>query len=140
MAYYNLFVYVVQAGKNGPIKVGSATDVRSRLSGLQSGHYEDLCLVATLPDPHGTFELAIHRHLADAHLRGEWFHSDHPTTKDLIRALMEERLPDWLTPRPEPEEFEPSPVSCACGWPVEQELADRGIHSCLSCVAEASAE
>lgn len=45
-----LWVYIVQAGERGPIKIGSAGNVQKRLSGLQTGHYEELHLVAAIPD------------------------------------------------------------------------------------------
>lgn len=135
-----LYVYFVQAGERGPIKVGSATHLRRRLSGLQTGHYEQLHLIASLRDPEGTFEQAVHEYLADAHIRGEWFRSDHPAVKELIAALLSDEIPPWLTPRPASTDFESAPVQCSCGWPVESELADRGVLQCFSCYSEARSE
>lgn len=65
-------VYFIQAGTDGPVKIGTALSVQSRLSALQSGNAELLNLLATTP---GGFleEMALHRALARFRYRAEWF-------------------------------------------------------------------
>jgi hypothetical protein len=66
-------VYAIQAGSAaGPIKVGWSTDPLSRARGLQTGHYEQLTVVASCP---GTIddERWLQSALAPFRLRGEWF-------------------------------------------------------------------
>lgn len=69
------FVYFVQAGVGGPVKVGFASDVRSRLSGLQVSQHEELALLGYVRGCRA-LERAIHAHLNHGHIRGEWFSSD----------------------------------------------------------------
>lgn len=70
-------IYFVQAGRNGPIKIGSAINVQKRLESLQTGNHEELFLVhqfRTKSPKNALFiEKRIHRHLSKKLLRGEWF-------------------------------------------------------------------
>ena len=68
-------VYFVQAGEDGPVKIGFAKDARSRLSKMQSDNHETLRLVAcyegTTKDERGLHQIfSCHR------VRGEWFSAD----------------------------------------------------------------
>jgi len=65
-------VYFIQAGKNGPIKIGKADSVRRRLASLQSSHYEILELLGAVA---GGLEVEaeFHKQLVASRLRGEWF-------------------------------------------------------------------
>jgi hypothetical protein len=66
------WVYFIQSGDNGPIKIGVAGDVGRRLRSMQTGNPETLRLLgkwwATVED-----ERTLHRQFAYAHLHGEWF-------------------------------------------------------------------
>ena len=67
------WVYLIEAGKGGPVKVGWAKDPQRRMSNLQAGHPEQLSLLAVIP---GTRHLEgeIHRKLGrHANRGGEWF-------------------------------------------------------------------
>lgn len=66
------FVYFIQSGANGPIKIGLARDPAERLDNLQVGNPETLSLVATLE---GSFAVESFLHaLFRRHLiRGEWY-------------------------------------------------------------------
>lgn len=70
------FVYVI-GQFSGPIKVGIASDVESRLSGLQTGHpYElriFLSIDARTEDVARALEKQCHSSLSYCRLRGEWF-------------------------------------------------------------------
>lgn len=68
------YVYFLQSVLGGPIKVGYAADLRSRISNIQVGHPEELEVIGVV---RGTPELeeALHKELAWCHVRGEWFAS-----------------------------------------------------------------
>lgn len=69
-------VYFIQSGEEGPIKIGIARDPESRLAALQTGHHEELRLLAIT---HGGAdqEGAYHMQFAEHRIRGEWF-EPHP--------------------------------------------------------------
>jgi hypothetical protein len=64
--------YIVRAGENGPVKIGWADDVPSRLATLQTGHYETLTVIREV-DTWWQSEAEFHRRFASHRLRGEWF-------------------------------------------------------------------
>jgi len=66
------FVYFIQAGEGGPIKIGWAVDPRARLNELQVGCPEPLRLLMTLAGD-GGLEAQLHRRFARIRPRGEWF-------------------------------------------------------------------
>lgn len=68
----NSWVYVIQIGSDGPVKIGTARDVGKRLSQLQGASVELLHLRAAV---RGGMELEkkLHRDLSRHRLRGEWF-------------------------------------------------------------------
>lgn len=65
-------IYFIQAGHDGPIKIGKAVDPQQRLRTLQTGTHETLRLLAVIPGDHER-EAEIHRRLAAHRQRGEWF-------------------------------------------------------------------
>lgn len=67
-------VYFVQAGPDGPIKIGITTSLDSRLRALQTGSPRRLTLLHTEPGGRDR-ELALHRRWDRHRLRGdgEWF-------------------------------------------------------------------
>ena len=69
------FVYFIQAGKDGPIKIGYSDDPLARLEDLQTAHHEQLRLLMTIAD-NGTMEMQLHERFADLRIRGEWFRSE----------------------------------------------------------------
>lgn len=68
-------IYFIRAGADGPVKIGMAGNVASRLRGLQSAHWQTLHLVRTLAGGR-LAEGRLHRHYAHLSLRGEWFSWD----------------------------------------------------------------
>jgi Meiotically up-regulated gene 113 len=66
-------VYFLQAGHDGPIKIGWSADVRSRMSMLQTGQPHELRLLLLLEGGDQKTEKVMHRRFAASHLRGEWF-------------------------------------------------------------------
>jgi hypothetical protein len=90
------FVYFLQAGEAGPIKIGWALDPLARLNELQVGCPEPLRLLMTLTDE-GGLEAQLHRRFARLRLRGEWFRAE----QELACLLW---LPGLMPPpeRPQP--------------------------------------
>lgn len=65
-------VYFIQAGENGPVKIGFASAMDKRFNCLQVGHYEKLHLIRSIA---GTelHERWLHHHFRERLIRGEWF-------------------------------------------------------------------
>ena len=68
-------IYFIQEGESGPIKIGFSTNPYSRLAAMQTGHPEQLHLIATIP---GTprKEKELHYFFDDLRIMGEWFKPD----------------------------------------------------------------
>jgi hypothetical protein len=66
-------IYFVQAGDNGPIKIGLAISPETRKKNLQTAHYEELRIIGIL-DGNSHVEKQLHRQFRDYRIRGEWFH------------------------------------------------------------------
>ncbi len=69
-------VYFVQAGENGPIKIGRAVNPRARIAILQSAHYQTLTILRIIDEGDATTETWLHRQFRSSRIRGEWFHHD----------------------------------------------------------------
>jgi hypothetical protein len=71
------YVYVVQWGDAGPVKIGQAIDPRLRLAELQCANWNELRLVAVVPfvkeGMAQIIEPAAHALAGEYRLRGEWF-------------------------------------------------------------------
>lgn len=66
------FIYFVQVGAAGPIKIGITKNVKSRFSSLQVGHPEPLRLLASFEGP-PSLERDLHALFRAHRLSGEWF-------------------------------------------------------------------
>lgn len=66
------YVYFIQAGEGGPIKIGWAKNVLARLSNLQIGNHMPLTMRAKFAAPMG-MERALHVIFDNLWTRGEWF-------------------------------------------------------------------
>ena len=71
MAVAGGYTYFIQAGDDGPIKIGRASNVRRRLKELQTASHERLRVLAVI---RGDYERSMHRFCSDSRLHGEWFH------------------------------------------------------------------
>jgi hypothetical protein len=70
-------VYVVQAGDNGPVKIGFSklSGLEKRIGALQVGCPYEIKLLYLLPDCSMELEHRLHILYRDYHMRGEWFES-----------------------------------------------------------------
>lgn len=66
------YIYFVQAGRSGPVKIGWSTAPHGRLEFFQTGHYEKLRIVRLIE---GTItdERRLHKRFAAYHILNEWF-------------------------------------------------------------------
>lgn len=94
------FLYFIQAGEEGPIKIGIAANVTKRLDMLQTGNPEKLRIVGLL-ECHDSLEKVLHGRFRDGHIRGEWFDPWTPGLWELVTCVRRETYPSWL------EEFLP---------------------------------
>ena len=72
-----MYVYFIRAGSNGPIKIGVADNVESRMDTLQTGNHMELSIVAKIKcsgrkDAYRQ-EANLHKFFSYKRLRGEWF-------------------------------------------------------------------
>lgn len=70
---YETYLYFIQQGKSGPIKIGIATDLVRRLLQLQNGNPEQLCLLRALRGADYAVEAKVHERFAKERVLGEWF-------------------------------------------------------------------
>lgn len=79
------FVYFVQRGDNGPIKIGVSYDVIARVKTLQTGCAETLTLLR-VAEAGAYAEAELHAKLRQHRLSGEWF-MPHPDVLECIALL-----------------------------------------------------
>lgn len=76
------WVYAIQVDSNGPIKIGTARNPRSRRSTLQIASPWQLRLLGAWAGDEND-EITLHRLLREHRIRGEWFHP----TADVIELV-----------------------------------------------------
>lgn len=96
------FVYFITDGD--AIKIGHATNVKKRLSSLQSGHSKRLTVLTTVSGCVMS-EYSLHQRFAHLRISGEWFRPE-PELADFIRELRD-NPPEVPAPAPEPEPVPP---------------------------------
>jgi hypothetical protein len=71
------YVYLVQQGYTGPIKIGLADNVCKRITELQVGNPIELLLIAVIGPISRKeaehLERSLHKKFKHKHIRGEWF-------------------------------------------------------------------
>lgn len=77
------FVYFVQAGERGPIKIGWTQDVDRRIAELQTANAKKLILLGTLPGTLDT-EASFHARFSHLRLEAEWFQDSEEIRKVLL--------------------------------------------------------
>ena len=89
------WLYFLQAGFDGPIKIGLTHRVRRRRMALQVANATPLTLLVDVPGT-AAEERRLHDRFGAARIRGEWFRPT-PELLELVEALGEGlRLGDWL--------------------------------------------
>ena len=78
-------VYVIRAGTKGPIKIGYAANVASRLAGLQTASPAPLRLLAAVAGGRG-LERDLHAFFARDRIRNEWFRGSADLTSFVRRV------------------------------------------------------
>lgn len=103
------FVYFIQAGLNGPIKIGWSANVKQRLAAAQVDNHEELILRAMTPGG-PAIEERLHVVFEAAWIRGEWFRpvtallemvevlEDGANLLPILEALEETRAPQAAMP------------------------------------------
>lgn len=81
------FVYFIQRGGTGPIKIGWTRRIEARLRELQTGNAERLTLRA-LAACSRSYERLVHKILAPFRISGEWFMC-HPEVLSCIEEHQE---------------------------------------------------
>lgn len=66
-------VYFIQAIDGGPVKIGHAASIASRLKSLQTGSPVLLRVLATIPGAGQAGEAALHKRFVRSRSHGEWF-------------------------------------------------------------------
>ena len=67
-----MYVYFIQAGEDGPIKIGFAKHVGARLSTLQTDNHCELRILGVCNGDRDC-EARTHQQFRMDHIRGEWF-------------------------------------------------------------------
>jgi hypothetical protein len=68
------YLYFIQAGESGPIKIGISRNPWARLRTLQTAHFAPLRMLAAVkPYRTAMLEAELHKHLHRLRLTGEWF-------------------------------------------------------------------
>ena len=66
------FIYFMQIGENGPIKIGLTFKVQRRLAQAQTFNYQPITLLSSFPGSQ-TLETVLLKRFSRHRLRGEWF-------------------------------------------------------------------
>lgn len=76
------FIYFIQSGKDGPIKIGTTNNVESRLGDIRVLNPQKIKLLKSIK---GTqkYEKEIHRKFKNDRIKGEWFR----LSSDLIEFI-----------------------------------------------------
>ena len=67
-------VYFIQAGDNGPIKIGTSSVPQMHVDRLQQGNHEELRLIAVIPGERSLAE-KVRADLKASELGRKWFHA-----------------------------------------------------------------
>ncbi len=94
------WVYVIQMGDDGPVKIGFTGDVGKRFDQLQSACPVTLHIRALFPC-NSTIERGLHRRFIDHRMRGEWY-LPHAEIWDYVSSLP--GLDPALFPRKPPDD------------------------------------
>lgn len=114
-------VYFIRAGTDGPVKIGVAENLASRLSCLQSGNHEKLKLIRAL-DGGRQIERRVHARFGHLHIRGEWFQF----CSSMLTVTIEE-LPEFSKSPNYIKVAGKSPIHPVRRWLFENETTLEGL-------------
>jgi hypothetical protein len=80
------WVYFIQAGYDGPIKIGTAKNVEARKAELQTGNPRKLHVLGKRAGGRDV-ERELHDRFRAYRIRGEWFHPAPPVVQAAKRGL-----------------------------------------------------
>lgn len=81
------FVYFVQQGDRGPVKIGVAKDPLDRMAALQTGNPTELHLRQVVPGQRD-LESKLHYRFREARIRGEWFGDDPELDLSYLKLIL----------------------------------------------------
>ena len=85
------WVYFIQVGQSGPVKVGHSKDPRSRFSSIQVGNHERLRLLCLMRGGEPV-ERSLHEWLKPEALGGEWFRPSARLRSIVWAAILEDEM------------------------------------------------
>lgn len=88
------YVYFIQEGKRGPIKIGLSSDPLNRLNTMQTGNATNMRLLLILnlhPDKAINVESRFHKYFGVYRIRGEWFRA----SRSIVTYICDEL--DWVS-------------------------------------------
>lgn len=89
------FIYFIQSGEDGPIKIGYSVDPDRRLPQLQTGNPRGLILRHIIPGDRSV-EHQLHTRFEPARIRGEWFGREYlPVIATFAGGLAERMLQSY---------------------------------------------
>lgn len=100
-AYLNCngpYVYFIESGPGGPIKIGVSSCVGTRMYDMQISNPDKLACLLTISGG-GHLELMFHNVLRESRIRGEWFRRS--VELDVFIALASRRPGHWGRSRTE---------------------------------------
>lgn len=124
------FVYFMQAGASGPVKIGfSGTSVERRIAGNQTGCPQPIALLGVVV---GDIQLErrFHKAFRTCALRGEWF-TPHPRLISFIKKVAKP-LPTAIAEKPP----DLTPLA-ELAWMIDHEFEARGAFARRIGISEA---
>ncbi len=92
-----LRLYLITTAELYPTKIGYTDNLGHRLGGLQTGHWIELGIYATLVCADViTFEREVHHDLRSRRIRGEWFDIRADEAMKVVLRLFDQRVPGAL--------------------------------------------
>lgn len=88
-------IYFAYCGSLDRLKIGTTTELKKRLSALQTGCPEPLELIGTIPGGR-VEEAALHREFQHLRLKGEWFRGDEQMMERIRFLVAKHRGPKLL--------------------------------------------
>lgn len=87
-------VYFIQAGDNGPIKIGTSSVPEMHIDRLQQGNHEELRLIAEIPGER-SLEKKVRADLKAFELGRKWFHA----TDEVLNYIEKIQLAEYEASR-----------------------------------------